>query len=404
MQYKLFPPAVVPEKELIIVGGSFTGYMRLDTLKKHLSSQTPIQRSHSLEYRLNSFLRAYRTMFVPYLRSRLARQLLRPLPCFLYTDLNCNLDCYYCYSRGKNIPRMTMDVARDSVDWLERNGCKVLAYMGGDPLVRKDSIIELTRYAAQKGFFVYLPTNGVLLDREFVQEIGKAGISAINLAVDSVDKHPGIPKYFNRIRSRLEYLVEMEQKYNYITFLNINITDENVDDVRRLTETAHAYGIPTDYHINEPPVVEYKTYRHRDKGKWITEKRLKDVDELVDWLIKKNIAGYTMVNSVDHLRAMKKFIRHELRPWPCRAGINSLIIRLDGSFAPCFELYGSTEDWGNIYDGPRFDPDRLAGLKARCAPRCLSTCNYQLAHYYQSVLWALQWVVKHAYSSILGVS
>ncbi len=160
MQYKLFPPAVVPEKELIIVGGSFTGYMRLDTLKKHLSSQTPIQRSHSLEYRLNSFLRAYRTMFVPYLRSRLARQLLRPLPCFLYTDLNCNLDCYYCYSRGKNIPGMTMDVARDSVDWLERNGCKVLAYMGGDPLVRKDSIIELTRYAAQKGFFVYLLTNG----------------------------------------------------------------------------------------------------------------------------------------------------------------------------------------------------------------------------------------------------
>ena len=106
----------------------------------------------------------------------------------------------------------------------------------------------------------------------------KAGISAINLAVDSVDKRPGIPEYFNRIRSQLEYLVEMQQQYNYITFLNINITDENVDDVKRLTEIAHAYGIPTDYHINEPPAVEYDTYMHRDEGKWITDKRLQDVD------------------------------------------------------------------------------------------------------------------------------
>ncbi len=386
------------------MGGTYSKRNRLHLLKKRLFDFTPIQDSHSFEYRFHSLVRAYKTMFIPYLRSRLTHELIRPLLCFLYTDLNCNLDCYYCYSRGKNIPGMSMEVARDSVEWLERRGCRVLAYMGGEPLIRKDFIVELTKYASTRGFFVYLPTNGVLLDEEFVEEIGKAGISAINLAVDSIEKRPGIPKYYARIKKQLEYLVEREHAYNYITFLNINITDDNILDVKRLTEIAHEYGIPTDYHINEPPVVEYETYKHKEEGKWISERRARDVDELVDWLIEKNLEGYTMVNSVDHLMAMKKFIRHELEPWPCRAGLNSLIIRLDGSFAPCFELYGSKEDWGNIYDGPKFDPEKLAALKARCTRHCLSTCNYQLAHYYQSVLWALQWVMKHAYSSVLGVS
>ena len=82
-----------------------------------------------------------------------------------------------------------------------------------------------------------------------------------------------------------------------------------------------------------------------------------------------------------------------------------MIIRLDGTFAPCFELYGdSVEDWGSIYEGPKFDPDRLAQQKKRCSPHCLSTCNYQTNHYTGSVRRCLQWVSKHAYAHFFGVS
>jgi len=126
--------------------------------------------------------------------------------------------------------------------------------------------------------------------------------------------------------------------------------------------------------------------------------------ELVDWLIEKNREGYVMVNSVEHLCAMKPFIRRTLAPWPCQAGNLSLVIRLDGSFAPCFELYGSDEDWGNIYEGPKFDPDRLSKIKMRCTPTCLSTCNFQVCHYSSSFLYTFQWLAKHAYSSVLGTS
>lgn len=299
---------------------------------------------------------------------------------------------------------MTMQTAKDAVDWLHSVGCRVLAYMGGEPLIRKQFIIDLTRYATEKGFFVYLPTNGILLDNDFIDEIGQAGVSTINLAVDGVEQHEGLPKYLNRIKPQFEYLVQQEHKYGYITFFNINITEYNVNDVRKLTEIAHEYGIATDYHINEPPLVQYDSYRHQEDGGWITEEQFHQVDEVLDWLMQKNQEGYNMVNSLEHLNAMKSFIRHKQPPWPCRAGELSMIIRLDGSFAPCFELYGEDEDWGNIYDGPKFDSDKLAQRKQTCSPHCLSTCNFQVTHYTCSGRYVLQWIAKHAYANVFGVS
>ncbi|MGD8549779.1 MAG: radical SAM protein, partial [Desulfobacterales bacterium] len=131
-------------------------------LSHHFYNKT---HNKSKNYQFSNFTRAYRSWFVPYLKTRIHSHEFRPLLSFLYTDLNCNLNCHYCYCRGKKIPGMTMQVAKDAVKWLQSVGCRVLAYMGGEPLVRKDFIIELTRYAVKNGFFVYLPTNGILMDK-----------------------------------------------------------------------------------------------------------------------------------------------------------------------------------------------------------------------------------------------
>ncbi len=187
----------------------------------HWSSQLRKKPHNTSRNHLYNFARAYRSWFLPFIKARVYARDFRPLLAFLFTDLNCNLDCHYCYSRGKKIPGMTMQTAKDAVDWLQSVGCRVLAYMGGEPLVREDFIIELTRYATGKGFFVYLPTNGTLLDEAFIDEIGRAGVATVNLAVDAVHGYEGIPKYFSRIKQQFEYLVQQEKKYGYITFFNM---------------------------------------------------------------------------------------------------------------------------------------------------------------------------------------
>jgi len=67
-------------------------------------------------------------------------------------------------------------------------------------------------------------------------------------------------------------------------------------------------------------------------------------------------------------------------------------------------MYGTDEDWGNIYDGHKFNPEKLLKKKQHCSPKCLSTCNFQVCHYSSSFLYSFQWLAKHAYSSFLGTS
>ena len=51
---------------------------------------------------------------------------------------------------------MTEDTAKRSIDWLHDTGCRVLALMGGEPLLRPD-FDKIIYYAAKKDFWIYLP-------------------------------------------------------------------------------------------------------------------------------------------------------------------------------------------------------------------------------------------------------
>lgn len=290
---------------------------------------------------------------------------------------------------------MSLETAISSIDWLKTIGCQAIAIMGGEPLVRKDFILKVVQYGSRNGFFVYLPTNGYLLTEDFIDKLGNADVAAINLAVDCIQPKPGLPKALMAIEPMFRYLVKNQEKYGYILFFNINITSKNIKDVKMLTEIAHDNGIATDYHINEPPhqFVDISHYEHQRDGLYIRPEQYEEVDELLDWIIMKNRKGYTMVNSIPHLIAMKNRIRNKPTQWDCRAGYNGILIRPDGTLSPCFDLINFDHDWGRIWD-PKFDEDELAEVKSKCVEHCLSTCFYTMGHYYQPSE-TLKWMIKH---------
>ena len=94
----------------------------------------------------------YRTMrgwLFPYIRSRVTPGDFHPLIAYLFTEFKCNLDCHYCWAFDNKVKGMTEDTAKRSVDWLLGTGCRVLAFMGGEPLLRPDLIHRITHYAAK---------------------------------------------------------------------------------------------------------------------------------------------------------------------------------------------------------------------------------------------------------------
>ena len=347
--------------------------------------------------------RAMRGWLFPYVRSRIMPGDFHPIIAYLFTEWKCNLDCHYCWAFDNNVKGMTEDVARRSIDWLHDHGCRVLALMGGEPLLRPQLVHKVVSYAAKKGFWVYVPTNGRLLRPEVIDRLGDAGVATFNLAVDAVDEKPGLPKALAPIRSHFEHLVKRQYRYGYTVFFNMNICRNNLEDIRELTEIAREHRIATDYHINETPMLEASHFQHlQENGTYIRKEDWPAVDELVDWLIEKNRSGYKMVNSVKRLNDMRDFMRGGVEPWSCRAGHNNVIIRVDGTLAPCFPMYSATYDWG-VVGSHKFERDQLREMKNTCESHCFSTLNHNLAYCYDATR-VIKWMGKQAVRGFQGAT
>jgi len=347
--------------------------------------------------------RALRGWLYPWVRAQVLPGDFHPMIAYLFTEWKCNLDCHYCWAFDNNVKGMTEDTARRSIDWLRDRGCGVLALMGGEVLLRPQFVHKVVYYGAKKGFWVYVPTNGRLMRPDVIDRLADAGVATFNLAVDSVEDRPELPKALAPIRSYFEYLIRKQYVYDYSVFFNINITRINLDDVKRLTEIAHDNGIATDYHINESPMTDQPHFKHRSgNSTFLTPEDWPKVDELIDWLIDKSRSGYKMVNSVARLNEMKAFMRGKVKSWDCRAGQNSLIVRTDGTLAPCFPLYSATYDWG-VVEQPKFDPDQLGKLKQTCQPHCFSTLNHNLAYCFKARR-AIKWTLKQAARGFQGTT
>jgi len=381
--------------------------------------------------------RAMRGWLFPYIRSRVLPGDFHPITAYLFVEYKCNLDCWYCWAYNNKVKGMTEDIARRSIDWLYDHGCRVLALMGGEPLLRPQFAHKVVYYAAKKGFWVYIGTNARLLRPDVADRLGDAGVAIFNFAVDAWEEKPSLPKALVPVRKHLEHLLKKQYVYGYNVFFNINICRNNTEDIRTLTEYAHENRMATDYHINETPMLEQdEHFKHLyDNPTYIRPEDWPAIDSLVDYLIDRNKEGYQMVNSIPRLREIKAFIRMssgadlnrlgwngdgsathgdiarhlagtpgiveddqgELRfaEWSCRAGENNVIVRTDGTVAPCFPMYAATYDWGTI-DGHKFEPHSLAEMKKTCQRHCFSTLNHNLAYYYNDAR-----VIKFVWTSLV---
>ena len=176
-----------------------------------------------------------------------------PITAYLFLEYKCNLDCWYCWAFNNKVKGMTEDVARRSIDWLYDHGCRVLELMGGEPLLRPQFAHKVVYYAAKKGFWVYIGTNGRLLCPDVADRLGDAGVSVFNFAVDAWDEKPSLPKAVVPVQKHLEHIPKKQYVYGYMVFFNMNICRNNTQDIRQLTEYARDNRIATDYHINETP-------------------------------------------------------------------------------------------------------------------------------------------------------
>ena len=168
----------------------------------------------------------------------------------------CNLKCKHCYATaGKPLPdELTTEEAKRAIDKLDRAGVPIIAFSGGEPLVRPD-IFELSRYAADKGIYVAMATNGTLITKETARKMKKSGIQFVQISLDGADAKThdgfrGIPGAFERTVKGIKNSVEQ----GFFVNISTTVTHYNYNQIPRIIKLCEELGVNWFMAYNFVPV------------------------------------------------------------------------------------------------------------------------------------------------------
>lgn len=158
----------------------------------------------------------------------------------------CNARCLHCSipSTTEATGELTTDQWKKIID--EMADIKVFgaSFTGGEPLVRKD-ILDLVKYAHEKGLRVSVATNGYLLDELMIDSLVANGADFFMVSLDGAtaethDTFRGLPGLFERVTSALQLLVDKKISVGVIaivTTMNLNEVGDLIDVVKDIGVT-----------------------------------------------------------------------------------------------------------------------------------------------------------------------
>lgn len=128
----------------------------------------------------------------------------------------CNLVCKHCYSNSGAVQEeeLTTKQALAVVDQIADAGVTALAFSGGEPLTRSD-FFEVAKYAADRGLYVSVASNGTLLTKANVQKLKESKVNYLDVSIDgssakSHDDFRGVPGTFDKAITGLKNCVEAD--------------------------------------------------------------------------------------------------------------------------------------------------------------------------------------------------
>ncbi|MHA2392102.1 MAG: radical SAM protein [Promethearchaeota archaeon] len=128
----------------------------------------------------------------------------------------CQCKCIHC-SAGmhikRNIPELSTLEAKYVIDQSQNLGVSIIAFTGGEPLLR-DDIFELISYVDKKKAVPILFTNGLLLSDEVAEKLAKAGLYSIFVSIDSPDQkeHDDLRGRSNLFEVAIDGIKKMKSK------------------------------------------------------------------------------------------------------------------------------------------------------------------------------------------------
>ncbi len=166
----------------------------------------------------------------------------------------CNLRCKHCYATaGKPLEdELTTEEALETIDKFDKLDVTIISFSGGEPLVRKD-ILDLTSYAAEKGIYVALATNGTLITEERAKQLKENGVSYLQISLDGTeathDAFRGIKGCWAKTIEGIKNAV----RQGFFVNVSMTVTKLNLHEVPQVIELCRKLGVDWFMHYNFIP-------------------------------------------------------------------------------------------------------------------------------------------------------
>ena len=279
---------------------------------------------------------------------------------------NCNLRCKMCPFWQRTYKDTSFEEEKRIIKALYNAGVCLIAFEGGEPLLRED-LPEILEYSKALGMSTSIITNGVLLSRK-IDSIAPYIDGSVYVSLDGVgETHDEIRGSKGCYDKAIEGIRSCKGKA-FVT-INTTIMKDNVGEVPDLVKLARELKVG----ISLAPMYSYE-------GISVEQLSNPELGRIADTLIDMKKQGYPIVHSLDYLRVIGKKQKWECKPW--------LVANVDPEgrvIQPCYCLsnYESTRrvsdvdigTWWRNYDWSKYKGCNECALHCYVEPSLIQSFN-----------------------------
>lgn len=157
----------------------------------------------------------------------------------------CNFNCIHCFRNSyKHEDELTLKEWKRITGELKERNTLIITITGGEPLTRKEELIELLAYLQENRFQVKLKSNGYFIDKETAFKLKEVGIAQTSISFYSVkeEEFEAITKVkgsYNQVRKAIDNLLEVGVKVS----LSIVIMKHNFNSWKETIRFAEKTGV-----------------------------------------------------------------------------------------------------------------------------------------------------------------
>lgn len=299
--------------------------------------------------------------------------------------------CRYCYGKcvddflkedeEKNYDLTLPPEISYSIEQLQKFAAKdpelVITFYGGEPLLKKDKIIEIMDNVPAKDFMIQ--TNGWFLDKLPFEYINR--MSTILVSIDGTKKHTNFCRgkgVYEKVITNVKKLREQGYTGHIIARMTVDETSQVYDNVLHLIEQPKLFD---GVHWQMDAQFFEADFKTRNYKEWTQVQYNPQITQLIEWWIEQ-ITTTNKVPLIYPLTAvMNTLLTNEKVPLRCGAGHSVLGLQTNGIVAACPITAGFKPLYmGDLTNSPSellqktIVPDRqctTCEIRNVCGGRCL---------------------------------